>query len=442
MSRLKSLSLVIALSMVFVGCFTTTVTDLSLGMWGEDNSSGRDLIRGWGSLFVLSRTYANSPSGSFALSRFNPGTGKLNKGPTPGGWGFGLVDATPPYTDPEALGWVGWEPPTGGSSHTPTSVSVHAGSNRFFVTGSAVSPGGTAAAFSTINSTDGSLDINTSFSVSEWYNVGDAPGEDIRVVGSDVFVFGPAVVASGDNLLWVGKFDLSGNVDHSFGDACTIGNPPPCVSTGFLAVDTGFTFATYGDGAIDSGEAYIVARVGDSGTEGRIQVTHHDITNGTSKGILLTDGGPTDDYTPEALAIQPDGKILVAGYEGSGADTSMFIIRYTVLGARDATFGTGGKVTLDLSTGVDEIKDIAVLASDKIFVVGRTGPNGLTDGFSARYTETGVLDTTYSATGYQITTVTGVSNVTFNAVNTYSTPIATGNADDDIVLTYLEDQTP
>ena len=47
-----------------------------------------------------------------------------------------------------------------------------------------------------------------------------------------------------------------------------------------------------------------------------------------------------------ATALAPDGKILVAG--GSNSNGKMTIERFTANGARDMTWGTSGKVTIDL----------------------------------------------------------------------------------------------
>jgi len=125
-----------------------------------------------------------------------------------------------------------------------------------------------------------------------------------------------------------------------------------------------------------------------------------------------------------AVAIQPDGKIVAAGYAriGEGAevgDTSFsgrFVLaRYNADGTLDAAFGSGGTVTTRLGTNfAAEIMDLAIQPWDgKIVAAGRTAAtaeniNGVyNDDFAlARYNPDGTLDTTFG-TGGIVTTPIG-----------------------------------
>jgi uncharacterized delta-60 repeat protein len=66
------------------------------------------------------------------------------------------------------------------------------------------------------------------------------------------------------------------------------------------------------------------------------------------------------------LAIQPDGKIVATGYV---ADGTMSVVRFTGAGSLDASFGSGGVVTGPPGDGFG----IAVQADRKIVVVGTSG---------------------------------------------------------------------
>src|SRR5712691_6926228 len=70
-----------------------------------------------------------------------------------------------------------------------------------------------------------------------------------------------------------------------------------------------------------------------------------DPTFGTG-GTVVTDLGGSD--YPAAVALQPDGKIVVAGYRfiGSAATSrsGIVLVRYRPDGTLDATFGAGGVV--------------------------------------------------------------------------------------------------
>src|SRR5438270_7502808 len=57
---------------------------------------------------------------------------------------------------------------------------------------------------------------------------------------------------------------------------------------------------------------------------------------------VVSDVGTHNDFG-QAVAVQSDGKIVVAGYV-TGAGDSMLVMRYNADGTPDATFGTGGIV--------------------------------------------------------------------------------------------------
>lgn len=64
------------------------------------------------------------------------------------------------------------------------------------------------------------------------------------------------------------------------------------------------------------------------------------------------DGWVDAEFTPEteqtrAVALQPDGRILVAGYVTSGADRRMMVARFTAAGVVDTSFGGDGLVDID-----------------------------------------------------------------------------------------------
>ncbi|MBV9211689.1 MAG: calcium-binding protein, partial [Acidobacteria bacterium] len=71
-----------------------------------------------------------------------------------------------------------------------------------------------------------------------------------------------------------------------------------------------------------------------------------------------------------ALALQPDGKIVLAGATFSGASFHTAIARYKTDGTLDETFGTGGKVVVNISATNDVANDVAIQSDGKILVAG------------------------------------------------------------------------
>jgi uncharacterized delta-60 repeat protein len=101
----------------------------------------------------------------------------------------------------------------------------------------------------------------------------------------------------------------------------------------------------------------------------------------------------------QAIALQLDGKIVVVGYSGSGGDSDFVLVRYQSNGVLDTTFGGGGKVTTDFG-GQDVAQAVALQPDGKIVVAGwADGSNFSPDFALARYRPNGVLDTTFSGDG-------------------------------------------
>ena len=105
------------------------------------------------------------------------------------------------------------------------------------------------------------------------------------------------------------------------------------------------------------------------------------------------DGKVTTDLTnfAIALAIQADGKIIVAGTVGQQSETRGLLARYNTDGSPDKTFGDGGRVTVFVPSF---IHGLALQANGKIIAVGGFQRAGI-----ARFNIDGSLDTTFGNGG-------------------------------------------
>jgi uncharacterized delta-60 repeat protein len=122
-------------------------------------------------------------------------------------------------------------------------------------------------------------------------------------------------------------------------------------------------------------------------------------------GKLTTDFGSTKEGAV-AVAIQPNGRIVVAGTTYNNTSNANFALaRYTTNGALDTTFSLDGKLTTDFGTNRDILTDIALQANGKIVAVGSipAAPRLPTNFALARYNGDGALDTTFSGDGKQST---------------------------------------
>ena len=94
-------------------------------------------------------------------------------------------------------------------------------------------------------------------------------------------------------------------------------------------------------------------------------------------GIALTSFGPGVTKAC-ALAIQADGKYVVAGmYGASATETDLTLARYNPDGSLDASFGTNGMVVGGVLTSPSSGLDMVVLPDSGDIVVSMAGPDGL-----------------------------------------------------------------
>lgn len=121
-------------------------------------------------------------------------------------------------------------------------------------------------------------------------------------------------------------------------------------------------------------------------------------------GEVTTAFGSGYDFA-QALVRQPDGKLVAAGYSHNGSDEDFALARYEPDGTLDPGFGSGGKVTTQLGTG-DDGANAVVLQPDGKLVAAGYGYDGSKYVFAlARYNPDGTLDTTFNGTGTLTTAI-------------------------------------
>lgn len=111
-----------------------------------------------------------------------------------------------------------------------------------------------------------------------------------------------------------------------------------------------------------------------------------------------------------SVAIQPDGKIAVAGRNEAASDFSdhIVLVRYKTNGSLDPTFGMNGIVIS--SIGSYSLALSMVLQPDNKILIGGVTSSTLNNGFLiARYNSNGSPDPSFNGTGHTITTI-GLSN--------------------------------
>jgi uncharacterized delta-60 repeat protein len=150
-----------------------------------------------------------------------------------------------------------------------------------------------------------------------------------------------------------------------------------------------------------------------------------DPTFGTG-GKIATPVGANTNYA-QAIAIQPDGKIVAVGESGSG----MSIARFNANGTLDATFnGSGAAAMLPGSAYA-----VVVLPNGKIMVAGHNGNVSNMDFQIRRYNSNGTLDTTFDTDGIVDTPVGPATDVAYAiAIQPDGKIVVSGRADSNPVF--------
>ena len=125
----------------------------------------------------------------------------------------------------------------------------------------------------------------------------------------------------------------------------------------------------------------------------------------SNDGKQNTDLGINYDDWGYSAAIQADGKILVAGYSAIGSNSDFALVRYNTDGSLDASFNGDGIQTTAIGSGDDEGSSVAIQADGKIVVAGRSFTGSNYDFAIVRYNSDGSLDNSFSGDGKQTTAI-------------------------------------
>jgi uncharacterized delta-60 repeat protein len=129
-------------------------------------------------------------------------------------------------------------------------------------------------------------------------------------------------------------------------------------------------------------------------------------TSFDADGKVTTAMGSTN-LSGNSIALQSDGKIVMAGDSRTGTNTDFAVVRYNANGSLDTSFDADGKVTTDFGSSGDTGKSIAIQQDGKILVAGSSAGNAFA---LARYNTNGSLDTTFDGDG-KLTTRFGASTI-------------------------------
>lgn len=229
----------------------------------------------------------------------------------------------------------------------------------------------------------------------------------VRADDGSLFVVGSATMASSD---WIiAKFTPSGAPDTSWdGDGI--------VTTDFFGEsDIAYDVALQPDGKL-----VVVGQGMQSGQNGAGIARYN--ANGSLDTSFDGDGRQyLDVFTYQmrhlyAVALQPDGKIVGAGYGGN----TFAIIRLTAAGALDTTFNGTGRIMPSITGSTSYARSVLVQADGKIVAAGDAYVDAASnyDFGIVRLTSAGALDTSFDSDGMTTTFLSTSTDIPEEVVQT------------------------
>lgn len=198
------------------------------------------------------------------------------------------------------------------------------------------------------------------------------------------------------------RYNANGSLDLSFDNDGKVTTPigtAGLILTVSVAIQSDGKIVMVGTFYNGSDNDFVLVRYNTNGSV--------DNTFGTG-GKVITDFGASDDGA-YAVAIQSDGKIIVAGYSLASVSYDFALVRYNTNGSLDNTFGTGGKATTAIGTANEIAYSVAIQSDGKIVAAGYSLSSVDIDLALVRYNTNGSLDNTFDTDGI-VTTDIGPSH--------------------------------
>ncbi len=177
-----------------------------------------------------------------------------------------------------------------------------------------------------------------------------------------------------------------------------------------------------------SSNDFVVARLNTDG--------HLDASFGGGVGRVTIDFGGVD--LARAVAVQQDGKIVVAGRSetgGASGASNFAVARLMPNGTLDAAFGGGGKLNVDFGYA-DYATGLAIQRDGKIVVVGAQA-GGPSDMAVARLEQNGALDPTFGTSGRRLISFAATDVASAVAVDGAGRIVVVGSSLGDLAVARL-----
>jgi uncharacterized delta-60 repeat protein len=246
----------------------------------------------------------------------------------------------------------------------------------------------------------GSLDLNFGTRGSVTTAIGSDPHSDDVATGVALQANGKIVVAGYTGVyprleIALARYNRAGSLDTSFG-----GDGQVTTAIGSSSGASGVAILANGKIVVggDTGvhpSSFAVTRYNGDGSPDTSFGVDGQVTTAIGLGAGASD-----------LVLQPDGKIVLAGSAGEGSTRDFALARYNADGSLDSSFGTDGTITTPIGSGNDIATALARQPNGKLVAAGFSDNGSNWDFALARYNADGSLDTTFDGDG-KVTTAIG-----------------------------------
>ena len=232
-------------------------------------------------------------------------------------------------------------------------------------------------------------------------------GYSVAIDSQDRILFGGYTNTNGNWDFALARYTTNGNKDENFGVSGEVITDISNLSEddfGYsVAIDSKnrilFGGYTYANGSND----FALVRYTTDGQK--------DDTFGVSGKVITNISNGSDDYG-YSIAIDSQDRILFGGYTYANNNTDIALVRYDIHGNKDNTFGMSGEVITDISNAEKEdmANSVVIDSQDRIILGGYTNANGTNDFALVRYTINGQKDNTFGVSGEFITDISNGSD--------------------------------
>jgi len=353
-------------------------------------------------------------------------------------WDFAVVRYNPDGSLDNSFGGGGMvNTPIGNSQDVPHSVAIQT-DGKIVVVGVTCSGVGTfgctGVSFAVVRyNPDGSLD--TSFNgtgiVSTPVGNADSGASDLAIqADGKIVVAGSSGIfrsgSSGNGNFAIVRYNADGSLDTSFNSSGKVITPVGYAGSIALQADGKIVAAGSTGNPLDSN--FVTVRYN---PDGSLDTS----LNGT--GIVITSVGGSGSGFAD-LAIQADGKIVVVGtslaVDGNWRTADFAIVRYNPDGSLDTSFGGTGKILIPDSDSADYASSIAIQPNGKIIVAGYSYSIFAPHIALVRLNPHGSLDTSFNGTGTVTTSVNNAGDTACSvAIQADGKIVVAGTSGDDLL---------